>query len=81
MTIELLHKGRFHVLNGATAKALASNAWAVSIPIDELSKLLRTAITLSSLDDAILVVDDIETSNTIGHQKGKSRLTVTTWAI
>lgn len=66
MTIEVLVRGRYHPLPGATARPIGGNAWQVRIPRSpEAARLLRRW-EVESLDDVVLALDGEDSLQVIG---------------
>lgn len=79
--IQLLHRNRFHPLNGATATPVAGNAWEIRIPADHpvLSRV-RRGPDPTTWDDAVFLIDDIETDGAVGSAFKDGWIVVTAWA-
>jgi hypothetical protein len=82
--IELLVRRRFVVLPGATARALAGNAWELSLPLSAVQPLVRDATEPEAWDGAIFLLDGRETEPAVGCGTGGSGVTresvkVTVW--
>jgi len=79
--VQLLIRNRFHPVRGATARPVAGNAWEIRIPADDpvLSRARRTSDP-TTWDDAVFLVDDLETDGAVGSAHERGWIVVTAWS-
>lgn len=78
MIIELLHRGRFHPIDDATARSLASNAWEIRLPLaSPAHRLARRAPTPEAWDGAIFALDGAQTEPATGSGLDRGALYLT----
>jgi len=66
-TVSILHRGSFRLLPGVSAERICANAWEVTIPKDEATKkLLRGKLKLEDFDEAVLLIDGVESQYATG---------------
>ena len=71
-TVEILHRGSFRLLPGVAAKRICANAWEVVIPKDDtMKKLLRGKLKLEDFDEAVLLIDGVESQYAVGTEERK----------
>lgn len=62
MDLQILVRGRFFPLEGATVKKVALNAWEIRVPRDEaVAKRARRKLSVEAWDGAVFLIDDVET--------------------
>lgn len=80
MTIELLVRGRFVDLPGATATPVAGNGWSIRIPDPgSSSRRTRRGPALEDWDGAVFALDGEETQPGVGTGGGADHVLVTVW--
>lgn len=80
MSVELLVKGRFRPLAGATCRKVAANAWEVRVP--KTPENLRLAgPELRGLDGAVFGVDGLQTEPGVVSAEGRESVTVSVWVL
>jgi hypothetical protein len=78
MTIELLHRRRFVPLDGAVARKIAGNCFAVTIPLtDAVRRMVRAPERPESWDGAVLALDGVEAQPAVWSSATADAVTVT----
>jgi hypothetical protein len=77
-SIEVLHRGRFWPLPGASATKIAANAWEITIPIDDaVRRFAKSPGDPSAWDDAVFAIDGVQTEPAVGSGGGGDAVRVT----
>ncbi len=80
--VEILSRNRFHPIDTATVRALASNAWEVDIPIDDpIHARVKRRPDAEGWEGAVLAVDEVQTEPAVVSRVGKGHLTLAVWSI
>lgn len=75
---ELLHRGRFQPVPGAVAEQTGPNVYCVVVPKSEAVRgLLRQTITPETFDDAVWLIDDEESLQSLGTSETDDHVEVT----
>jgi len=70
-------RGRFRPLPGAVLKHVRANAWKVTVPRSEaVSKLLRKPVTPEAFDEALWLIDGVESIHSVGSAETGSTVDV-----
>ncbi len=78
MTIEILHRGRFHPVPDATARVVALNAVEIALPrASRVHALCRRQPTAEAWDGAVFAVDGVEAEPAVGSGEDASGVRVT----
>lgn len=76
--IELLVKGRFRPVPGAVAKQVGSNVVQVRVPkSEEVRRLLRSLVSPEAFDEAVWLVGEEESIQSVGAGEDASSVEVT----
>lgn len=77
MTIELLLRGRYRPLPGATARPIGGNAWEVRLPRSpEIGRLLKSW-EVETLDSLVISIDGRDSAQVIGSGGNSEELVAT----
>lgn len=75
--VHVLHRGRFYEIPAATATQVAANAWTIAIPIaDPIHQRTKRAPTAEGWDEAVFLVDGVETQPGLGSGEDARVVTV-----
>ncbi|MCB9675225.1 MAG: hypothetical protein H6737_08915 [Alphaproteobacteria bacterium] len=79
MDVQVLNKGRFEALPDATCRPAGStNVWEIEVPVTaELQKRLRRGPSPEDWDDAVFLVNGVESEPAVGSGEGKGTVKVT----
>lgn len=82
MVIELLHRGRFDEVRGASARSAGANAWLVTLPLDDRAvQRSRRGTRVEGWDGAVLALDGQETEPALVSDLRDGQVTLTVWVI
>jgi hypothetical protein len=82
VSVEVLHAGRFQVLESAVVETISSNAWTVKIPVnDPVHRRLRRQPTPEGWDGAVFFIDGVETEPSLGSGLANGFVSIGTYAI
>jgi len=82
VTIELLHRGRFDVVDGASAKKAGPNAWTVRLPLAARAvQRSRRKPTVEGWDGVVLAIDGAESEPGVVSRVGKDAVTIEVWVL
>jgi hypothetical protein len=82
MTVELLVRGRFVPLPGATVERVAGNAFTVRIPDpDALRRRTRRGANPEDWDGAVFSLDEVETEPGLGSGLDRGAVLVSVWIV
>ncbi|MBX2796468.1 MAG: hypothetical protein KTR31_02330 [Myxococcales bacterium] len=74
----LLCRGRFQAVPGLTAEAIGPNVLRVRVPTTEaVRRLLRKAVTATAFDDALWLVGEAESVQSVGTAEHADHVEVT----
>jgi hypothetical protein len=77
LSIQVLHRGAFHAIPGATAQQVASNAWEIHVPAtDPIHRKTRRTLTAEAWDEAIFLLGDVESQAAVGCAEDHNGVTV-----
>ncbi len=80
--VHVLHRGRFFEIDAASATQVASNAWEITIPVDDpIHGKTRRAPTAEGWDEAVFLVDGTETQPGVGSGENKREVRVSAFVI
>ena len=80
--IHVLHRGSFLAIPAAQATQVAHNAWEISIPSDDpVHDKTRRNPTAEAWDDAIFLVDGVETQPAIGSGETRREVRVSVFVV
>lgn len=75
--VHVLHRGRFYEIPSATAARVGANAWSIAIPLtDPIHQRTKRAPTAEGWDEAVFLVDGIETQPGVGSGEDGRAVTV-----
>jgi len=82
MTIELLHRGRFDAVDGATAERVSSNAYTVRLPLTARAvQRSRRPATEDGWDGAVVAIDGAESEPGVVSAVDDHAVTLTVWIL
>lgn len=77
-TVSVVHRRRVTALPDATARRVAANAWEVVLPREgALAKAIRAPLTVDTVDQLVLMIDDAESLQVIGSAEDATTVTAT----
>lgn len=78
LELALLHRGRFHPVPGAELAPAGLNAFRVTVPKSEaVRRLLRREVTAEAFDEAVWLVGETESVQSVGSADHPDHVEVT----
>lgn len=82
MTVEILHRGRFDAVEGATVRSVGPNAYEVRLPLDDRAvQRTRRPATHEGFDEVVLTIDGAESEPGVVAAIGRDSVTITVWIL
>lgn len=76
-SVAILHRGRFRDLPDVECRATAPNVFTVAVPRGAVRQLLRREPTAEAFDDAVWLIGEVESVQSVGSADHPDRIEVT----